>query len=99
MVPKQSWIALTLALVAAVWRIGSAVAQPASLTAAQMRDDLAFLQGTWAPLDRSFSAEQRRSFDAIVAATAEKADQLSPAEFEFAVSRAIAVARNGHTAS
>jgi hypothetical protein len=52
-----------------------------------MRDDLSFLHDTWAPLDRSFSAEQRKAFDVIVAATTAKADKLTPAEFELAVSR------------
>lgn len=75
----------------------SVSARPPSLTAAQMRDDLSFLRDTWAPLNRSSSVEQRRTFDDIIAETSAKADKLTPAEFEFAISRAVAVSRNGHT--
>lgn len=83
-------------MVAAV-NIASVSAQPPSLTAAQMRDDLSFLRDTWAPLERSFSVEQRRTFDDIIAETNAKADKLTPAEFGFAISRALAASRNGHT--
>jgi hypothetical protein len=82
------WSVLALVFMMAAVNVASVSAQPPALTAAQMRDDLAFLRDTWAPLDRSFSVEQRRAFDDIVAATSAKADQLTPAEFGFAVSRA-----------
>jgi hypothetical protein len=77
--------------------VTSASGQPPSLTAAQMREDLSYLRDTWAPLNKSFSVEQRRTFDDIIAETSAKADQLTAAEFGFAVSRALAVSRNGHT--
>jgi hypothetical protein len=91
------WSVLALLFMMAAANITSVSAQPPSLTAAQMRDDLTFLRDTWAPLDRSFSVEQRRAFDDIVAETSANADQLTPAEFGFAVSRALAVSHNGHT--
>jgi hypothetical protein len=91
------WIVSVLVFIIAVSNIAPVFAQPPSLTAAGMRDDLSFLRDTWGPLDRSFSVEQRRTFDAIIAETSAKADNLTPAEFAFAVSRAVAVSRNGHT--
>jgi len=62
-----------------------------------MREDLAFLRDEWAPLDRSFSADQRREFNALVTAAIDAADAFSPAAFELEIMRAVAVARNGHT--
>ena len=91
------WSVSVLMFMMAAVNIAPVSAQPPSLTAAQMRDDLSFLRDTWAPLNRSFSVEQRRAFDDIIAETGREADKLTPAEFGFAISRALAVSRNGHT--
>jgi hypothetical protein len=69
------------------------------LTQAQMREDLAYLRNTWAPLDKSFSGEKRAAFEAIVDAAAGHLDTLSSADFELEIARAVAVSHNGHTLS
>jgi len=66
-------------------------------TAAQMRQDLVFLRENWSPMDLSFTAEERRTFESIVDDTLTSADTLSPTEFALEVSRAVAVSGNGHT--
>lgn len=86
-----------LVLMMATVNITSVSAQPLSLTAAQMREDISFLRDKWAPLDRSLGVEQRRAFDDILEEASTKAGQLTPAEFGFEVSRALAVSHNGHT--
>ncbi|MCZ6491411.1 MAG: peptidase S41, partial [Acidobacteria bacterium] len=68
-----------------------------SLTSAQMRDDFAYLRDTWAPLDKSFSADERQSFMSIVEESIARADTFTPSEFALEVSRAVAVSGNGHT--
>lgn len=75
----------------------AAAAEPPVLTAAQMREDLTVLREKMGMLDRSFDKAQRRHFEQLVADAAQSADQLNAAQFELAVSRAVAVARNGHT--
>ncbi len=67
------------------------------MTPAQMREDFLQLRDQWAPLDHSFSPEQRRGFDAIVTAAIATVDTMSQADFELEVMRATAVAHNGHT--
>lgn len=78
-------------------RLGGRV--PRALTEAQMRADLMYLRDTWASLDRSFSAQQRRRFESIVCAALEHGASLTTADFSLEISRALAVARNGHTSS
>jgi hypothetical protein len=68
-----------------------------ALTPAQMRADLAFLRDVWAKQDKSFSAEQSRAFDALVADASAHAERLDPVSFWMVVSRALALSRNGHT--
>jgi len=92
-----TWSVPALTFMMAALNVASVSAQPPSLTAAQMRDDLSILRDTWAPLNRSSSVQQRRTFDDIIAETSAKADKLTPAEFGFAISRAVAVSHNGHT--
>ena len=69
------------------------------LTPAQMREDLAYLRNTWGPLDKSFSSQQRAAFEAIVDAAAAHLGNMSSADFELEIARAVAVSRNGHTLS
>jgi hypothetical protein len=69
----------------------------ASLTPAQMREDLEFLKNKWAPLEKSFSADRRREFDAAVRDVIARADTLSPADFALEVMRLVAIPGNGHT--
>lgn len=75
----------------------SALADELRLTAQQMREDLAVLEHKWAPLDKSFSDEQRRAFNRQIDEIAAAADALAPEEFAFEVMRTVALARNGHT--
>jgi hypothetical protein len=89
------WSVPALTFMMAAVNIASVSAQPPSLTAAQMRDDLSFLRDTWAPLNRSSSVEQRRTFDDIIAETSAKADKLTPAELgsQFLANPAMVVCR------
>lgn len=75
---------------------GAAVAAP-SLTPAQMREDLAVLGEKLHTLDRSFDDDQWQQFEKLVHDAAQDADRLDAARFALSVSRAVAVARNGHT--
>ena len=68
-----------------------------TLTPSQMRDDLVYFRDVWAPLDKSFSVEDRKVFDGIVASAIRNVDSLTPAEFALTVGRAAAAAHNGHT--
>ena len=52
-----------------------------SLTPSQMREDFLVLCDQWAPLDHSFSAEQRRAFDEAIAADIARVDTLSGPDF------------------
>ena len=72
---------------------------PEQLTPTQMREDLAYLRNTWAPLDKSFGTRQRAVFEAIVGATAARLDTISSTDFELEIARAVAVSHNGHTLS
>jgi hypothetical protein len=62
-----------------------------------MREDLAVLREKLRTLDRSFDDDQRQQFEKLVDEAAQDADRLDGARFELSVSRAVAVARNGHT--
>lgn len=70
-----------------------------ALTPAQMREDLTFLQTQWAPLDKSFTLEQRRAFDDVIKNAMAAAGTFSTADFALEVMRAAAISRNGHTAA
>jgi hypothetical protein len=74
-----------------------AVAQTTSLTADQMREDLAFLRDQWGPLDHSFSPDQRRTFNAEIDEAIGNAGSLTPADFALEIMHAVAIPRNGHT--
>ncbi|MGN8115653.1 hypothetical protein [Labrys sp. 22185] len=63
----------------------------------QLREDLAFLKERWAPLDKSFSDEQRQAFDRRIEEIAAAADKLTPEDFALSVMGAVALAGNGHT--
>jgi hypothetical protein len=69
------------------------------LTPAQMREDLSYLRNTWAPLDKSFSSGTRAAFAAIVDAAAAHIGEMSSADFELEIARAVAASHNGHTLS
>lgn len=86
-------------VLAALYSTTPARADDIQLTSAQMREDLVFLKEEWAPLDKSFSDEQRLEFDRLVDETMAATDQLAPQEFALAVMRAAAIARNGHTSA
>ncbi|MET3649892.1 peptidase S41 [Phyllobacterium ifriqiyense] len=77
--------------------VASARSNGVILTPEQMRADLAFLRDVWAPLDKSFSDKQELEFKRFVDTTMAKTAQLKPEEFALEVSRAVAIARNGHT--
>ena len=70
-----------------------------SLTPAQMREDLSYLRNSWAPRDKSFSANQHVEFDKILDGVLAHVDTITPADFELEIARAVAVSRNGHTLS
>lgn len=76
-------------------------AAPASealrLTPSQMREDLDFLSKQWAPLDKSFSEQEKREFDRFVEDTRSASEQLTPQAFALRIMQAVAIARNGHT--
>lgn len=74
-----------------------AVAPPVQLTPAQIREDLACLQTQWAPLDQSFSEQQRKIFDQAITDATNGAGSSSTADFALDVMRAVAIQRNGHT--
>lgn len=63
----------------------------------QLREDLAFLKERWAPLDKSFSEEQRQAFNRRIEEIAAAADKLTPEDFALDVMGAVALAGNGHT--
>jgi hypothetical protein len=69
---------------------------PASSPADAMRQDLAYVRRL-PEVDRSFSPAERVSFEAEIDALSAKVDQLDPASFEMGVTRAVALAGNGHT--
>ena len=75
------------------------IAAAKQLTPTQMREDLAYLRNTWAPLDKSFSPQQRGEFEAIVDSAAAHLEAMSSADFELEIARAVAISRNGHTLS
>ncbi|MGP4670121.1 hypothetical protein [Agrobacterium pusense] len=52
-----------------------------SLTARQMREDLSALKQQWAPLDKSFSPDQRQAFERHVSSIESEVDRLSPEAF------------------
>ncbi len=66
---------------------------------AQMREDLTVLQEKLATLDRSFDDRERQQFEKLVDEAAQNTEHLDAARFELSMSRAVAVARNGHTNS
>ncbi len=68
-----------------------------SLTARQMREDLSALKQQWAPLDKSFSPDQRQAFERHVSSIESEVDRLSPEAFAMEIMRSVAIARNGHT--
>ncbi len=69
------------------------------LTPAQIREDLTFLLTQWAPLDKSFTDEQRGALNHVVNDAMAAADTLSTEDFALDVMRAVAIPRNGHTAA
>jgi hypothetical protein len=75
------------------------IAAAEQLTPTQMREDLSYLRNTWAPLDKSFSSQTRAAFEAIVDAAAAHLGDMSSADFELEIARAVAVLHNGHTLS
>lgn len=101
---RRQWMGGVSALFACSALPRSAQAQaksvppPANLTASQIREDLTFLRTQWAPLDRSFSGPQRLAFDQAVDDSIARAEAMSPADLALDVMRAVAIARNGHTA-
>lgn len=70
---------------------------PPPLTPARMREDLLYLRDVWSPRDKSFSVASRSRFNAAVDAAIAEVDTLTPVEFSLRVSRAVALAGNGHT--
>jgi hypothetical protein len=68
-----------------------------SMTAEEMREDLTSLIDVWSHTDRSLTPEHRMSFEAAVADISRRANGLSPSQFALEVSRAVAIARNGHS--
>lgn len=72
---------------------------PLTLTPQQIREDLICLRDTWAPLDKSFSAQQRQTLNAIVGDDIARADKLTAADLALEVSRAVAIPGNGHTSA
>jgi PAS domain-containing protein len=69
----------------------------AALTPAAMQEDLRYLRDVWSHTDRSLDDDERRSFDAAVDAVLSRTTRLSPLEFAFEISRAVAKARNVHS--
>jgi hypothetical protein len=68
-----------------------------SLTARQMREDLLVLKQQWAPLDKSFSPDQRQAFERHLASIENDIDRLTGEAFAMEIMRSVAIARNGHT--
>ncbi|MGO4452224.1 peptidase S41 [Phyllobacterium sp. TAF24] len=99
-----SWRCAVLALFAFACMADPASAQTKQdqtlhLTPAQMREDLAVLKNQWAPLDKSYTPEQRQKFEQIVDDAAAAADTLSTEDFALEIMRATAISRNGHTSA
>jgi hypothetical protein len=69
------------------------------LTPAQMRDDLSILRTEWAPLDKSFSDQQRQLFDLALDDAIAKTATRSIPDFALDIMQAVAIPRNGHTAA
>ena len=67
------------------------------LTPRQMREDLSALKQQWAPLDKSFSPDQRQAFERHVTSIESTIGQLTAEAFAMEIMRSVAIARNGHT--
>ncbi len=67
------------------------------LTSSQMREDLLFLRTQWAPLDRSFSTQQRVAFDQVIDEAIANCDTRSMQDFVLDIMLAVAIPHNGHT--
>jgi hypothetical protein len=92
------WPSLCLWGFAATVLVTSAIADPPQqLTPAQMREDLSYLQDTWARQDRSFSPAARDEFDREVRALGKHVATLTVPQFELEVARLVAIGGNGHT--
>ena len=72
-------------------------ASGATLTPADMQEDLRYLRDVWSQTDRTLDAAERRQFDAIVDGALARTGSLTPADFALEVSRAVAAANNGHS--
>jgi len=77
--------------------LGQANGTTAEWNAQQMQEDLAYLRDTWLPMDKSFNAQSRRNFEALIGESIAKVDKLSSADFALDVARAVASSGNGHT--
>jgi hypothetical protein len=55
------------------------------------------LRDTWSTVDKSLSSSQRIRFNALISASLESADALTPADFALDVCQAVAVSRNLHS--
>lgn len=75
----------------------SVLAETRPLTAEDMQEDLRALVDIWSETDRSLTPERRKMFDAAVADISSRVSTLTPAQFALEVSRAVAIARNGHS--
>jgi hypothetical protein len=62
------------------------------------RQDLQYLRTTFPSVDRSFSPQQQRLFDAELYALISRAADLSPGELAMGIAHAVALSDNGHTA-
>jgi hypothetical protein len=100
---RRQWIIGTVAVMAgptvqvrAEDQTGKSASEP-NLTPIQIREDLAFLKTEWAPLDKSFTHEQRDAFDRVISDAIAKADTSSFHDLTLDIMRAVAISRNAHT--
>ena len=95
---RMALIGLATSLLPATAGAQAAPSPPViALTPAQMREDLEFLRTQWAPLDKSFSAEQRVALDQVVDTAIAAVDTRAMRDFVLDIMQAVAIPHNGHT--
>src|SRR5947207_12523379 len=77
--------------------MASGVLHAEPLSPDDMREDMRVLREVWSNTDRSLTPERRESFDAAVQDISQRIPALTPDDFALEISRAVAIAHNGHS--
>ena len=95
--PRRPLCSLAFSATVLLASVATADPPPPQLSAAQMREDLSYLRGTWAHEDRSFSPAARREFARAANALDAQLANLTPPQFALEVARLVTIGGNGHT--